>query len=146
MAKYTKSDLDVKEFDDDDKASYERFLLDYNVDEDAETAKGAESTKAVWDMATKGSSPVSLSEPSRLYLALYTIIVGLATTFVMILIVTLIILIFVYIIKKDEVSKLYIKIIIMMLIFVLGMILLIVIFMKLKDSVQKNLEKILFKL
>jgi hypothetical protein len=41
---------------------------------------------------------------------------------------------------------LYIKIIIMMLIFVLGMILLIVIFMKLKDSVQKNLEKILFKL
>lgn len=121
-------------------------MLDYNVDEDAETAKGAESTKAVWDMATKGSSPVSLSEPSRLYLALYTIIVGLATTFVMILIVTLIILIFVYIIKKDEVSKLYIKIIIMMLIFVLGMILLIVIFMKLKDSVQKNLEKILFKL
>lgn len=146
MSKYTRDESDVKEFDNDDRANYERFLLDYNVDANAEASNGIATTKALWNFTLKGTPMSELKNVTSLYSVSYSVMVAIATFFVGIICILLVIFILLYIFSLGAYSAGDIQVYGSVLFVVLLIVILINIFVKLKDDVQNNLEKIVYKL
>ena len=146
MSKYTKSDEDVKQLSSVDRISYETYLLDYDVDENIEAAKGMDTVQMIKTIMKGGKPQGGFSNPKEIYTSMFAILIGIGVICIVILLVTLFVLFIVWLIKKDDISKLYMKIIFILLFFVVGMVLLIFIFTKMKDGVQDQIEKIVYKL
>lgn len=147
MAKYTRGDPEVNALEDYDRANYENYLLDYNVDANIETAKSADSMKTIKDVIFGAKAPsFSITNPQAAYLMIYTILISLAIMLILYLIGYILIKLIIWLFKKDDVTKLHMKIAALLIVFVVGMFALVFILTKLKDNVQTLLEKIVYKL
>lgn len=146
MAKYTKDDPDVSGLTNFDRASFENYMLDYNVDKNIETAKSADAISSIRDVFTGGKLKVELKNPHGMYLMISTVLIGLAIILIVLLLLFFLIKLIIWLFKKDDISKLHWQISLLLVVFIVGMLILIYILTRLKDNVQTLLEKIVFKL
>lgn len=146
MSKYTKDDPDVAGLEDLDRANYENYLLNYDVDANIETAKGSDALTSIKNVLRGGTLKVELQNPQGVYLILSTMLIGIAVVFVVMLVLFFLFKIVVWFFKKDDVSKLHWQISLLLIIFLIGLIVLVIILTKIKDAVQILLEKIVYKL
>lgn len=146
MAKYTKDDPDVSGLTNFDRASFENYMLDYNVDKNIETAKSADAMSSIKDVFRGGKLKVELKNPHGMYLMISTVLIGLAIILIVLLLLFFLIKLIIWLFKKDDISKLHWQISLLLVVFIVGMLILIYILTRLKDNVQTLLEKIVFKL
>jgi biotin transporter BioY len=146
MAKYVKGDADYKGFSDFDKASFENYMLGYNVDANIETAKGGDAISNIKEIMMGGKAKMDFTNPKTVYLMVYMILIGLAVILILGLVIFIIIMLFSWLVKKNDISKLKLQVAASLIIFIIGMAILIFTVNKLSDNVQKTQEKIVYKL
>lgn len=146
MSKYTSKDADVKALDAFDRANYEYYLLNYHVDANIETAKGADAISNIINVLKGGPFKFDFNDPKGMYIMIYALLIGVSIILIVILLIFFIIVFVYWLIKKKDTAKLYWKLSGLLLIFIIGMFLLVLILSKLNDRVNTIREKIVFKL
>jgi hypothetical protein len=146
MAKYVKGDADYQGFDDLDRARFESYMLGYDVDANIETAKGSDAITSIKEIMMGGKPKMDFTNPKAVYLTVYTILIGLAVILILGLVIFIIIMLFSWLVKKNDISKLKLQVAASLIIFIIGMAILIFTVNKLSDNVQNTQEKIVYKL
>jgi hypothetical protein len=145
MAKYTAKDEDVKSMYQRDRVDYDIFLLDYDVDANAETAQGKSAIQMLSDtIKTKKFQPIK--NLYNMYTAIYAFLIAIAFILMFVLIFIWIVFGLMVLFKKDPVSKTKFSVLNLVFLFAFGVLLLIYLFTKIKDTAQLNQEKIIYVL
>jgi hypothetical protein len=145
MAKYTAKDEDVKVMYDRDRVDYDIFLLDYDVDANAETAQGKSAIQMLSDtIKTKKFQPIK--NLYNMYTAIYAFLIAIAFILMFVLMFIWIVYGLMVLFKKDPISKAKFNVLNLVFMFAFGVLLLIYLFTKIKDSAQLNQEKIIYVL
>jgi hypothetical protein len=148
MATYTADDEDVKAMDDHDRVDYEAFLINYDVDANAETAQGKDTIRLIRDTVQGKFKYQPIQNLYSLYTIIYALLISLAFILMVIILIVLIILAIICAVPKwaSPLNKLRRNMMLYVLFFFFGMLLLIYIITKFKDTAQTNLEKIIYVL
>jgi hypothetical protein len=145
MAKYTAKDEDVKSMYQRDRVDYDIFLLDYDVDANAETAQGKSAIQMLSDtIKTKKFQPIK--NLYNMYTAIYAFLIAIAFILMFVLIFIWIVFGLMVLFKKDPISKTKFSVLNLVFLFAFGVLLLIYLFTKIKDTAQLNQEKIIYVL
>lgn len=145
MAKYTANDKDVNVMYDHDRVDYDIFLLDYDVDANAETAQGKSAIQMLSDtIKTKKFQPIK--NLYNMYTAIYAFLIAIAFILMFILMFIWILYGLLVLFKKDPVSKAKFRVLNLVFLFAFGVLLLIYLYTKIKDTAQLNQEKIIYVL
>jgi hypothetical protein len=145
MAKYTATDKDVKVMYHHDRVDYDIFLLDYDVDANAETAQGKSAIQMLSDtIKTKKFQPIK--NLYNMYTAIYAFLIAIAFILLFVLMFIWIVYGLLVLFKKDPISKAKFNVLNLVFLFAFGVLLLIYLFTKIKDTAQTNQEKIIYVL
>lgn len=145
MAKYTAKDEDVKSMYQRDRVDYDIFLIDYDVDANAETAQGKSAIQMLSDtIKTKRFQPIK--NLYNMYTAIYAFLIAIAFILMFVLMFIWIVFGFLVLFKKDPISKAKFKVLNLVFLFAFGVLLLIYLYNKIKDTAQLNQEKIIYVL
>ena len=145
MAKYTAKDDDVKSMYQRDRVDYDIFLIDYDVDANAETAQGKSAIQMLSDtIKTKKFQPIK--NLYNMYTAIYAFLIAIAFILMFFLMFFWIVYGLMVLFKKDPISKAKFKVLNLVFLFAFGVLLLIYLYTKIKDTAQLNQEKIIYVL
>ena len=146
MSKYTQDDSDVKELSDEDRASYEAYMLNFDVDANAETAKGGDALQSVVDSVKSKKITFNFSNMSAFYPGMLMVLMGVAITAFIIALVFFVVNLVRYLLNSNDVSKAYMKFSGMFVLFAVALFSIVFVVMRMRDKVQDYLDKIVYKL
>lgn len=147
MSKYTTDDTDVKELEDSDKASYESYLLNFNVDANVETAKGRDALQGLVDAVKSKKITFNIGNMSAFYPGMMMVLMGIAALAFVICLVYFIVMVFKHYMKdKNDVSKAQMKLSGLFVLFAVGLFSIVFLVVRMRDKVQNYLDKIVYKL
>lgn len=149
MAKYIVNDIDYKILDTHQKASFNEFVVNYDIDKNTEVTKGKDTLYYLWNVILGKETDTSIfkvNSINELYTFVYTLLITLDVIAIIDLAIVFIYYLLTYLVTQNPIRKVFVIIILKMFIFIIGMVVLISLFTRLKDNVQSNVEKILLKL
>lgn len=148
MSKYLANDVDYKMLNDAQRAGFETYMLEYDVDANAETSKSKDVISFIWDIVRgkRGLMSAKIQSPADVYTLIFTILVGLDVVLTTLVVLFMVFYVIFWILTMDSKFKLYAKISFKFILFVLLCVSLVAFVSFLIDKLQENIEKIVFKL